>query len=143
MNFNQSIIFKLHEIVYTSDVLAENLLQSKLKISYSDFLVLMLINDYPQGTQNDLAQSLRIGKSALSLKLTKLEKNGFLNRAVKSSSKRENDLKLTNKGLQIVQKGGQILHASSQAFFKTVGKDTPVLDNLLEKVLADIHSSLV
>ncbi|MEI6729036.1 MAG: MarR family transcriptional regulator [bacterium] len=142
MNFNESIIYKLHEIVYTSDVLAETHLQAKLNISYADFLVLMLIHDYPQGTQNDLAQSLRIGKSALSLKLTKLEKSAFLKRSAKSSSKRENDLKLTKKGLQVVQEGGQILHSSSLAFFKTIGKDTPVLDDLLEKVLGDIRASL-
>ncbi len=117
MSFSQTLVYKIHKITYILDESATQILTTGFGISYDEFMILNMIFNYPKINQKALAGILRIGKSAVSQKLNKLEKKDLLIRVINPDSKRDKTLKLTSKGEVLFQETSQILNQSSQDIF--------------------------
>ncbi len=138
MSFSQSLVYKIHQIVYTLDEVADQLLISKFGITYNEFMVLNLIFNYPEINQQSLASVFRIGRSAISQRLSKLEKKDLIKRKLNINSKRDKNLSLTKKGLDLFQKTSQLLNQSSQQVFASL-KDPKKFEQELDFLIKTLQ----
>lgn len=141
MSFHKTIVYKLHQIIYTLDASANSGLLANFGISYDDFMVLNLIFNYPEMNQQDLADTLRLNKSTISLKLKKLEKKGWLARQSSKKSDREKTLTLTKAGLDLYHKSSRQLDKNSQKVFKNL-KNPVEFEAELDRVIEIMNGEL-
>jgi MarR family transcriptional regulator, organic hydroperoxide resistance regulator len=134
MQFSKTIVYKLHQIIYSLDAQANQVLATNFDISYDDFMVLNLIYNYPQINQQNLAATLRLGKSAISQRLNKLEQRNFLKRKASNNSRRENKLGLTSKGTDMFLKASGLLDKNSNEIFQHL-KDAKKFDTELDIII--------
>jgi DNA-binding MarR family transcriptional regulator len=139
-SFPQTTVYKLHQIVYILDLMADQILKAQLGISYDDFMLLNLIYNYPTNNQQQLSTFLRIGKSALSQRIAKLVGSNLINRKTDKDSRRENRLSLTKKGEKIILKAGKILSKNSDPIFQNLNQNNIFNENL-DQILQNLNIS--
>ena len=76
-------------------------LRAEFGLDAGDVGVLAVVDTNPGVTQNDLAASLVLKKSAVTRVVQRLEKRGFLSRRRSTSDRRANRLTLTPEGAQL------------------------------------------
>lgn len=142
MKFSKTIVYKLHQIIYSLDAQANQLLTTNFDISYDHFMVLNLVYNYPEINQQNLAVTLRLGKSAISQRLNKLEQKNFIKRKASKKSRRENKLELTSKGTNMFLKASSLLDKNSKDVFQCLNNakqfDTEL--NIIIKAMEEIYN---
>jgi DNA-binding MarR family transcriptional regulator len=134
-DFSKNTVFKLHEIVFIMDCYANKILQDKFQINYNEFLILKLLNTCPNFTQQNLANALRLGRSAISQRISKMQSKNLLNKKIKETSKRENQLTLSEQGRAKLEEASQMLIDYSEILFKKIKKYRNELDLSLDILL--------
>lgn len=97
-NFNQTEVYKFHELVFCLDSLAQKALTTSTKITYIQFLILLAIKDNPNFGIQQIANWVNLTKSAISQQVEKLVKMKFLIRNENPKDRREKQLKITTQG---------------------------------------------
>ncbi len=138
MKFSKTIVYKLHQIVYTLDAQANLILLTNLEISYEDFMLLNLIYNYPEINQQEIALTLRQGKSAISQKISKLGEKNLLKRQASKQSRRENKLRLTEKGIGVFQQASEVLEETSAIVFKPL-KNHQLFEAELDTIIKTLN----
>lgn len=128
-DFCNSTGFLIHEVVAFMDSQAQKILQTKLDISYFQFLILCMVHSNPEATQKDLSVMLNYTEAAVSKQVEILRKSGFLDRQVDKNNRRQHILSLTDLGLQIVHKAYKILHDAGSVFFQVLEKSEQAIFN--------------
>ena len=100
--------------------------------------LLLFIDDHPEGVwQKDLAEEAHINPSSASELIGKLEKDGFLIRAIDEADKRAVLLTLTEKGklrAQEIRAGRKAF--ADQTFSNLTEEEKQTLSNILDKLMA-------
>lgn len=98
--FNQSkeITYKIHQAVFLLDKMSDQILQTHLKIGFSQFLVLMALADQPKVPQKHVAKFLDQTQAAVSRQVDLLVDLGLVQRDKNPKSRREYILSLTKLG---------------------------------------------
>ena len=79
--------------------------------------VLMCISDYENISQKDLAKVLNVSTAAVAVSLKKLEKGGYIGRAVDSNDNRYNNIRITEKGSEVVKQSVEIFQKAEEETF--------------------------
>lgn len=130
---------RLHHALIESKV-------SALGLHRSQHTMLLTINHIGNISQKELAQSMEISPAAVTVTLKKLEAQGYIERSSSSSDSRVNNITITEKGREIIEKTTKIFDEVDEQTFK--GFTEEKLDRLCEALnqlsqdLQSVHKSL-
>ena len=79
--------------------------------------LLMCIARNPELSQRELAELQNVSTAAIAVSLKKLEKGGYVARAVDEKDSRSNIIKITEKGLKVVQQSIHIFEETDTILF--------------------------
>lgn len=116
------IAHKIHQLVYLLDREAEVLMQSKINITYSQFLILLALNHSLSSNQFGISKSLCITASAVSRHIDNLEALNLVKRVESDKNRRTNEIVVTAKGKKIYKKAYNILDKQMQELMRTFTK---------------------
>ncbi len=94
----REITYKIHKAVFLLDKLSDQILQCHQGLGFSQFLVLMVLNDQPKAPQKLVANRLDQTQAAVSRQIDILADLGLISRERNPEAKREYVLKLTTSG---------------------------------------------
>lgn len=125
----------IHRLVAWMDKEADYLLRSNFNLSYTQFLVMCMVEDYEFASQRKIAECLNLTEAAISKQVDILYQGNFLIRKENPTNRREHILSLTETGLESLKKAKMYLDQKLQEMF-VVLSDTEEqhLNNALEKL---------
>ncbi len=94
-------VWKYMEIVRLHRTILEHRF-SKTGVYRSQHQILMYVAHHPNASQKEIAEQYKISTAAIAVSLKKLEKGGYIHRAVDEKDNRYNQIDLTEKGREIV-----------------------------------------
>ena len=108
------LTYRLHEMVWLMDVIADRRLKRQFGISYAKFLPLAILTDLEPSTQHNLAVHLRQTDAAISRSLAVLTRDGLVEVGVSPAHPRRNEVRLTAEGRRLARQCSTYLEASFQ-----------------------------
>lgn len=115
-----SLIQELTESVRGVFRLHRHLLDSKVRktgVFRGQHHILMYLSSHPMSAQNEIAKSLEISPAAVATSLKRLEKDGYVEKALNSRDNRFYQVKLTEKGLDVVKQSFMIFQKVDSGLF--------------------------
>lgn len=106
------LTYRLHEMVWLMDAIADRRLKRRFGISYAKFLPLAILTDLEPSTQHNLALHLRQTDAAVSRSLGVLAREGLVEIGVSPAHPRRNEVRLTAEGRELARRCGAYLEAS-------------------------------
>ena len=95
----------------------------------------MEIAHRPNASQNDIARSMDVSAATVAVSLKKLEKGGYISRAVDKADNRFNKITITAKGNRVVERSKQIFASADQkVFIGFTDEEKHTLSELLQKL---------
>jgi len=91
---------------------------NKTGVYRSQHQFLMYISKYPNASQKKIAERFHISTATVAVTLKKLEKGGYICRAVDAEDNRFNQIAITGKGQAIVDKSIICFHDTEQGMFR-------------------------
>lgn len=142
---NQSLSFKLHQVVKLLHHQADRILEDELGITFSQFLVLKVSGCSDEPSQRDVAQRLDITPAAISRHIDGLCERGLMVKSKKPDNRREHDLQLTELGANKVASAQQILSERFDTILARELKPAEIeqLGGSLDKIAAALGSDKV
>jgi DNA-binding MarR family transcriptional regulator len=141
MDFTENVGFLLHKLMFIMDKRADENLQACCDLSYSQFLILMMIVKCQLPTQKIVSNNLNLTEAAVSKQIETLHQKGFVQRTINSHNRRENILQLTNLGQEKFQKSWSVLeNMGKDVFEKLTAQEQESFRTILTK-LVDIVSN--
>ncbi len=99
---HSGIGYKLHKLTFALDRRADSLLQDKLDITLSQFILLLGTAHYPQTSQCTVARFLNLTQAAVSRQIDTLVERKLVSRTENSENRREHVLALTTSGDEVL-----------------------------------------
>ena len=139
-HFFGSETFKMHYLVICMDKVAKNVFRQNFEISYSEFLILMILESDNSVSQKDIADHLNQTEAVVSRHVDSLVQRGFLNRTEDKKNRRKNILEITQKASLEMEKAYKILILHSENLFENIDKENREnLNNLLNLMIENYH----
>lgn len=113
-------IYLLHKIVHLLDKQADSFLQNELGITYTQFMILMFLEQQPHISQKEIASKLNFTQAAISRQIESLHYLEFLERQALPHNRRRNRLLLTTNGQTKLEYVYQNLIHKSDVLFQEV-----------------------
>lgn len=112
---------------------------SQTGVYRSQHQLLMYIAKHPSASQKEIAGQYKISTAAVAVSLKKLEKGGYIRRAVDEKDNRYNQIDLTPKGLKIVEISQLIFGEMEEAMFQGFsGEDFDRLIGYLDRISGNL-----
>ncbi len=112
------------------------------KVFRSQHQLLMFIVRHPNLSQIQLARMQGISTAAIAVSLKKLEKGGYVKRAVDSKDNRYNQIQITEKGMEMARYSTGVFREVEQIMFRGFSREElQVLGGLLDRVYKNLESS--
>lgn len=138
-NFSQDIAYKIHKAVFVTDKLADSTLKSKLDLTLSQFLILMVVIQNPNVKQIDIADFLELTQAAVSRQIDVLKNKKFITISQNEDNRRENLVFPTAQGKKIFTQANEILHETFENLYKVMNeKEKANLEKSLDKLLFSV-----
>lgn len=102
---------------------ADQVLQERLGIGYSQYKILMVVHNHPHLQQRSIADALGQTEASISRQIKLLHEQGMLHTQVNPDNRREHITTLTSKGVRLAEEAARILE----------GLHAPVVQALSEK----------
>ncbi len=135
MSTSRDITYNLHKVVFLMDKVADRVLEEHLKITFSQFRILMAL-DSDAVSQKDIADYWDMTEAAVSRQIEILVSEKFVSREENEQNRRQNILKLTKKGEEYLQKAFKILDDTNAKVYETLDeRERQVLVEGLHKLL--------
>ena len=110
--------FLIRRVAGAMDRSGERLFQRELNLSLAQFLVLSVVEAHPGDlSQQVIADRLGLTKGTVSRQIEKAVADGLMTVAVSERTRRENDVRLTDAGAEVVRRGDTLFNDSRQAGF--------------------------
>lgn len=107
----------------------------------SQHRILMCISDHPNISQRDLARLNDVTTATMAVTLSKLEKGGYIRRAVDEKDKRFNQTVITEKGEKVVQDSRRIFRNIEETMFAGFSEeDFERMSVLFDRILENLKS---
>lgn len=108
-------------------------------VYHAQHRLLMEISRHPNASQTDIARSMDISSATIAVSLKKLEKGGYIHKAMDEVDNRFNQITITGKGNQVVERSKQIFEATDRKVFEGFTEEEKVtLSLLLQKLDANL-----
>jgi len=125
-NFIASDIYLLHSIVSFSEKKADKILRSSFEISFYQFLIMSMVDEFPNCTQKFFANGVNLTEAAVSKLIQQNIESGTIKRKTDPKNRRQNLLSLTPKGLEVLSKSYNLLHSKAEEVFSPLTKNERV-----------------
>ncbi|MFU0828119.1 MAG: DNA-binding transcriptional regulator, MarR family [Lachnoclostridium sp.] len=111
--------------------------------------LLMTLARNQNASQKDLATSMDVSAATIAVTLKKLEKGGYIKKKMDKGDNRFNQITITKKGNEVVEKSKQIFDAVDQRIFEGITEEEKLtlsallkkMDNNLSKMEEEIKSN--
>lgn len=105
----------------------------------SQHRILMEISNKPNQSQKELAEKMNISTATVAVSLKKLEKGGYIIRSADSSDTRYNQVEITKKGREVVEKSKRIFdRVDSYMFYGFKENEIKNLTDILERIINNL-----
>lgn len=121
----RNITYLLHKITTQMELLEDGLLQLRLGISYSQFRIMVALNEGKE-CQKEIADYWKISEAAVSRQIENLVKLGYVVNSQDDANKRKNKAILTDKGSLALKEAFEMLDAE----YDQIYKDAEITDNM-------------
>ena len=106
----------------------------------SQHKILMTISHNPNISQKELADRNEVSTATIAVSLKKLEKGGYIKRLVDEKDNRYNQICITQKGQEIVEKSHQIFTEVDEAMFAGLSEEEyQILEAILDKIYSNLE----
>lgn len=107
----------------------------------SQHRALMCVSDHPNISQTELAQIMDVTTATIAVTLSKLEKGGYICRAVDEADKRYNQIIVTEKGERVAEDSRRIFHEVETAMFRGFSEEEfRVMAQMFDRMLDNLRS---
>jgi MarR family transcriptional regulator, organic hydroperoxide resistance regulator len=138
VQFRDSEVFKLHELVIRLDAYAQRVLLSPIGLTYPEFLVLMAVGEGTPATHQVVAGRIGASKSLVSQRVKTLEGKGMLRQGTNPENRREHFLSMTPRGSRMLSRAYAALLDASEDVFGPLGRERGALNRMLDGMLAEM-----
>lgn len=121
VDFERSEVFLLHETVMCLDRMAQESILPPYGVTYADCLLLIKVKHLSGSTQQELADSLNLGKSSLSQRIAGLMERKLLKQEVRPENRREKRISLTAAGKKLTDQCETALLRAADSIFDEAG----------------------
>lgn len=129
-------IMKLHRTILEREF-------NKTGVYRSQHQILMYLSDHSQASQKEIADRHHVSTSTIAVSLKKLEKGGYISRIVDQSDNRYNQINLTDRGRQVVEKSRVFFQMMEESMFRDFNQeDFKVMEQLFDKLNRNLVSLL-
>lgn len=128
-NHFKSLAFTIHQVVFLLDKLADKVLQDKLELTHSQFLILTALENNQSCSQTKIAQFLELTEPAVSRQTELLLKKKLIIKNENKNNRREYILTLS-------APGKKKLHEALHLLDKIYDQIFQVMDNQNKKIFA-------
>ncbi len=140
------ITYTLHKLVFLMDKLADTTLRQEVKLTFSQFRILMAVGYKKDISQRDIADFWDLTQPAVSRQVELLMKKKLLSRRDNKENRREHLLNLTSAGEKILSQASQILNDTYSSIYKIIPKEEHGvilrnLDTLLQSMCSGKYHS--
>lgn len=140
LRFNESPAYMLHAVVMMLNRYADNVLQATYGVSYSQFLVLLVIGKCTNPSQKMLACRLGVTAAAISRQIDLLCDADLISRRQHPQNRREYVLGLTVAGQRVADDAKTVLGEHFNALMSGISSSD--MDAFL-RVLTQMHADLL
>jgi DNA-binding MarR family transcriptional regulator len=138
VQFRDSEVYKLHEVVIRLDAYAQRELLSPMGLTYPEFLVLMAVGEGAPAPHQVVAGRIGASKSLVSQRVKTLEAKRMLRQVTNPENRREHFLTMTPRGSTTLSRAYAALLEASEDVFGPLGRERGALGRLLDGMLAQI-----
>lgn len=96
---------------------------AELGIHRSQHFLLMNIAQGGAGSQKELASRLDISGAAAAVALKKLEAGGYIERTASENDNRNNEIRITDRGKQVIAASRDYIHRLDEAMFRGIDNE--------------------
>lgn len=109
----------------------------------SQHQILMYVSDNPNVSQKDLARMYGVSGATIAVSLKKLERGGYIRRAVDQNDNRCNQICITEKGRKIVEDSVKIFDHMERCMFGGFSEnDMDMLGGMLDRIYRNLTMEL-
>ena len=135
---NKKIIYQLIGFALKHRKIMQHYLD-ETGVYHAQHRLLMEISRHPNASQTDIARSMDISPATIAVSLKKLEKGGYIHKAMDEGDNRFNQITITEKGNQVVERSKQIFEATDRQVLEGFTEAEKVtLSLLLQKLDANL-----
>ena len=139
--FKNSLIHKLHKLVFKFDKDVSKSLQSKIGLKYTSFMVLMAIVKCGNCNQKYIADYLDLTEAAVSTQIDQLEKEGFLHKKMDPNHRSQRVLTVTEEGEQKLDQALEVIKPMAHSIFGILdSEEERQMCLMLDKLIAKAES---
>ncbi len=124
-------------------LLRKNILQRAalyMPASWESVPVMEYIRQHPGCMQADIAKSLKVTASAVTLSTQRLENAGLILKKTDRKNLRRNQIYITPEGEKMIKRGSEIYDETDKVMFKDVAEgDLAFLNKILDKINANME----
>ena len=134
---------RLHRLSFLLEKAADQALQQKLDLTFSQCMILHSLRNNPDCSQQSIAKCRDLTQAAVSRQVEMLRGKGLINRTENPANRREHVLKLTAKGTKQLEKGMDIIIEKFESVFTVLTKaEMQVLQGSTEKLLESMYKGM-
>ena len=138
-NFSEAIAYKIHKAVFVLDKVADTTLQSKIDLTLSQFLLLMVVIQHPNIKQIEIADFLELTQAAVSRQIDVLKNKKLITITQNEENRRENLVSPTASGNKVFNQANDILQTTFEDLYKVMTeKEKENLEKSLDKLLFSV-----
>jgi DNA-binding MarR family transcriptional regulator len=135
MGTSNNIGYLLQHLSAVLSKQSDLILQEKLRIGFSQFKILRVLERQPSILQRVIADKLGQTEASISRQIKIMHDKGLLQTRLSAHNKREHQTTLTTKGLKVTAQALEILNEHYQPMFDKIGdKQREQLISILEKM---------
>ena len=127
---------KLHKMYLDRELKSSGVFRSQHQI-------LMAIARCPNVSQTEIARCQNVSTATIAVSLKKLEKGGYISRAVDASDNRFNQIGITPKGQAVVEQSRRVFQRSERALFQDFSQqEMDLLEQFLDRMRRNLEGLL-
>jgi len=133
---HDSEMHKMHALISITDRMADEILNNSQEVSYSQLIIMFMLDKYSSLSQNKLSKCLGLTEAAVSKQIENMFVKGFLVRQVDPVNRRQNQIFLTETGKKIFISANQHLIVKAEDIFEVLStSERAVFNTVLDKLL--------
>lgn len=140
IDFSQTYLYKLHRLTNSLDRIFNNVLLNKASIGLAQLSLLLAVEHNSRASQSAVSKFLVLTPGAVSRQVELAQKSGWLKVVRSRKDRRQQILKLTEAGRQVVQRGLQVVDRDLALIFTDENLQIGLMRHidLLQKHIEDV-----
>jgi DNA-binding MarR family transcriptional regulator len=135
IQFNNSLIYKMHSFIYNVDSAFELVLNKNAKINYTEFLIMLALEEDINYSQDQIAYWSNFTKSTVSKTIDKLVTKKFLDRKEHKEDRRLKTISFTLKGKKELEVAKELGNLQAQDLFACLNpNEVKAIEGIMDKL---------